>query len=107
MAAGRPAYLLDGDNLRHGLNADLGFGETDRTENVRRVGEVAQLFADAGTVSVVALISPYRGARDRVRQRHPEVLLRPENGDAAAMADVVIAAVALDGVGHGTVSDRR
>ncbi|MFJ8813065.1 adenylyl-sulfate kinase [Amycolatopsis thermoflava] len=70
VAAGRPAYLLDGDNLRHGLNADLGFGAADRAENVRRVGEVARLFADAGVVAVASLISPYRADRDRVREVH-------------------------------------
>jgi bifunctional enzyme CysN/CysC len=68
--AGRPAYLLDGDNLRHGLNADLGFGAGDRAENVRRVGEVAKLFADAGLVAVVSLVSPYRADRNRVRSAH-------------------------------------
>ena len=67
---GRPAYLLDGDNLRHGLNADLGFSAADRAENVRRVGEVARLFADAGLVAVVSLVSPYRVDRDRVRAQH-------------------------------------
>lgn len=69
VAAGRAAYLLDGDNLRHGLNGDLGFGAADRVENIRRVGEVAVLFADAGVVAVVPLISPYRSARDAVRER--------------------------------------
>ena len=68
--AGRPAYLLDGDNLRHGLNADLGFGANDRAENVRRVGEVAKLFSDAGMVAVVSLVSPYRADRNRVRSAH-------------------------------------
>ena len=68
--AGRPAYLLDGDNLRHGLNADLGFSPADRGENVRRVGEVARLFADAGMVAVVSLVSPYRADRDQVRAAH-------------------------------------
>ncbi|ASF07999.1 adenylyl-sulfate kinase [Nocardia brasiliensis NBRC 14402] len=70
VAAGRPAFLLDGDNLRHGLNVDLGFSAADRVENVRRVGEVARLFADAGVVAVVSLISPYRADRDRVRAAH-------------------------------------
>ncbi|MEU7632202.1 adenylyl-sulfate kinase [Nocardia sp. NPDC049220] len=70
VAAGRPAFLLDGDNLRHGLNADLGFSAADRGENVRRVGEVARLFGEAGVVAVVSLISPYRADRDRVRERH-------------------------------------
>ena len=69
IASGRAAYLLDGDNLRHGLNGDLGFSAHDRGENVRRVGEVAALFADAGVVAVVPLVSPYRADRDRVRQR--------------------------------------
>ena len=68
--AGRAAYLLDGDNLRHGLNADLGFEAQDRVENVRRVGEVAKLFADAGVVAVVSLVSPYRSDRNRVRSEH-------------------------------------
>lgn len=68
--AGRAAYLLDGDNLRHGLNGDLGFSAPDRTENVRRVGEVARLFADAGVVALVPLISPYRADRDRARAAH-------------------------------------
>ncbi|MQA11182.1 MAG: adenylyl-sulfate kinase [Pseudonocardiaceae bacterium] len=70
VAAGRPAYLLDGDNVRHGLNADLGFSAPDRTENVRRLGEVARLFADAGVVAVVSLISPYRADRELVRATH-------------------------------------
>ena len=64
---GRPTYLLDGDNLRHGLNGDLGFSAEDRHENVRRVGEVARLFADAGVVALVPLISPYVLDRDRAR----------------------------------------
>jgi bifunctional enzyme CysN/CysC len=72
VAQGRPAYLLDGDNLRHGLNADLGFSAADRTENIRRVGEVARLFADAGVVALVPVISPYRADRDRARAIHGE-----------------------------------
>jgi bifunctional enzyme CysN/CysC len=67
---GRPAYVLDGDNLRHGLNADLGFSAADRSENVRRVGEVARLMADAGLVVLAPVISPYRADRDRVRAAH-------------------------------------
>ena len=70
LAAGRPAYLLDGDNLRHGLNGDLGFSAADRSENVRRVGHVARLFADAGTVALVPLISPLREHRDLARALH-------------------------------------
>lgn len=70
VARGIPAYRLDGDNLRHGLNADLGFTPEDRAENVRRVGAVAQLLADAGTVAIASLISPYRADRDRIRAEH-------------------------------------
>ncbi|MEM7341625.1 MAG: adenylyl-sulfate kinase [Actinomycetota bacterium] len=70
LEAGRPAYLLDGDNLRQGLNGDLGFSAADRDENVRRVAHVARLFADAGVVSIVPLISPYRAARDLARALH-------------------------------------
>jgi len=66
-AAGTPAALLDGDALRRGLNSDLGFSDADRTENVRRVGEVARLMTDAGLVVLVALISPFRSDRDRAR----------------------------------------
>ncbi|MDI9917837.1 adenylyl-sulfate kinase [Rhodococcus sp. IEGM 1379] len=76
VAAGIPAYRLDGDNLRHGLNADLGFSADDRTENVRRVGSVAQMFADSGAVAVACLISPYREDRDRVRAAHEAAGLR-------------------------------
>jgi bifunctional enzyme CysN/CysC len=75
LAGGRAAYILDGDNLRHGLNGDLGFSAEDRAENVRRVGEVARLFADAGIVVVVPLISPYRADRDRVRAAHDAAAL--------------------------------
>jgi len=67
---GRYAYLLDGDNLRTGLTGDLGFDRADREENARRVSEVALLFADAGVVAVVALISPYAESRRRARQAH-------------------------------------
>ncbi|WP_232668076.1 adenylyl-sulfate kinase [Pseudonocardia sp. TRM90224] len=70
VAAGRPAYLLDGDNLRHDLNSDLGFGRADRAENVRRTGAVAKLFADSGAVAIVSLVSPYRQDRDAVRAAH-------------------------------------
>ncbi|HLM62710.1 MAG TPA: adenylyl-sulfate kinase [Acidimicrobiales bacterium] len=73
VATGRAAYLLDGDNLRHGLNADLGFSAADRTENIRRVGEVARLFADAGVVALVPVISPYAADRDRARGIHDAV----------------------------------
>lgn len=141
---GRPAYVLDGDNLRHGLNGDLGFSAADRAENVRRVGHVARLLGDAGVVALVPLISPYRADRDLVRALHaeadlpfvevfvdtpvelceqrdpkglyrkarageitgftgiddpyeappsPELVLRPDDGDPAAMASLVLAAL--------------
>jgi bifunctional enzyme CysN/CysC len=66
---GMQTYVLDGDNVRHGLNADLRFSPQDRVENIRRVGEVANLFADAGLIVIAALISPYRSDRQRVRDR--------------------------------------
>ncbi len=66
-AQGVYTYLLDGDNVRHGLNRDLGFGAGDRVENIRRIGEVARLFVDAGLVVLTAFISPFRADRDRVR----------------------------------------
>ncbi|GAB2680631.1 adenylyl-sulfate kinase [Nocardia goodfellowii] len=142
VAAGRPAFLLDGDNLRHGLNADLGFSAEDRVENIRRVGEVARLFAESGAVAVVSLISPYQADRDKARAAHeaagipfvevfvdtpleicesrdpkgmyakarageirgftgidapyerperPDLVLRPEDGDPATMAQSIIA----------------
>jgi len=69
-ARGLISYTLDGDNLRHGLNGDLGFSADDRAENVRRVGEVARLFADAGVIALVPLISPYRAGRDHARALH-------------------------------------
>jgi adenylylsulfate kinase len=61
------AYVLDGDNIRHGLNKDLGFSPKDRTENIRRIGEVAKLFTDASVINITAFISPYRADRDSVR----------------------------------------
>ena len=61
------AYILDGDNIRHGLNKNLGFSPMDRTENIRRIGEVAKLFTDGGMVTLTAFISPYRADRDQVR----------------------------------------
>lgn len=139
---GQPTYMLDGDNLRHGLNGDLGFSAADRTENVRRVSEVARLFADAGVIALVPLVSPYRADRDRAREIHraadvpffevfmdtpleiaesrdpkglyklaregkienftgitdpyeapekPELVLRPDAGDPATMATLVLA----------------
>ena len=66
------AYVLDGDNIRFGLNKDLGFSPADRTENIRRIGEVAKLFADGCVVTLTAFISPYREDRDKVRAIMPE-----------------------------------
>src|SRR6266481_3397021 len=67
---GRLAYVLDGDNIRHGLNKNLGFSAADREENIRRIGEVAKLFADAGVITMTSFISPYRKDRDTVRALH-------------------------------------
>lgn len=69
---GALAYVLDGDNVRHGLNADLGFGPDARRENIRRIGEVARLFVDAGAIVLTAFISPYRDDRASVRALLPE-----------------------------------
>ena len=76
VTSGRPSYLLDGDNLRLGLNEDLNFSAKDRHENVRRVAEVARLFADAGLVALVPLISPYREDRENAREIHGQFDLR-------------------------------
>jgi adenylylsulfate kinase len=67
---GRLAYVLDGDNIRHGLNKNLGFSAADREENIRRIGEVAKLFADCGVIAMTSFISPYRKDRDTVRALH-------------------------------------
>ena len=67
---GRLAYVLDGDNIRHGLNKNLGFSAADREENIRRIGEVAKLFADCGVIAMTSFISPYRKDRDAVRALH-------------------------------------
>ena len=76
VTSGRPSYLLDGDNLRLGLNEDLNFRAEDRHENVRRVAEVARLFADAGLIALVPLISPYRDDRQNAREVHDRFGLR-------------------------------
>jgi adenylylsulfate kinase len=70
--SGRAAYRLDGDNLRTGINADLGFSKDERLENCRRVAEVARLFADAGVIAIVAVISPYAQSRELARRIHAE-----------------------------------
>ncbi|GIL79835.1 hypothetical protein Vretimale_12454 [Volvox reticuliferus] len=67
--SGKVTALLDGDNIRHGLNSNLGFSATDREENIRRIGEVSKLFADTGIITLVSFISPYRKDRDNVRSR--------------------------------------
>ncbi|WP_017093664.1 adenylyl-sulfate kinase [Vibrio splendidus] len=64
---GKHSYLLDGDNVRHGLNKDLGFSDTDRVENIRRIGEVAKLFVDSGTIVLTAFISPFITDREQAR----------------------------------------
>lgn len=64
---GKRTYLLDGDNIRHGLNRDLGFSEADRIENIRRIGEIAKLFVDSGLIVLTAFISPFQKEREQVR----------------------------------------
>ncbi|QUM87896.1 adenylyl-sulfate kinase [Moritella sp. 36] len=68
LSLGKHSYLLDGDNVRHGLNKDLGFSDTDRVENIRRIGEVAKLFVDAGSIVLTAFISPFIADRRQVRE---------------------------------------
>lgn len=72
LAQGIQAYRLDGDNVRFGLNKDLGFSEADRNENIRRIGEVSKLFADSCVLSLASFISPYKKDRDSVRKIHEE-----------------------------------
>ena len=72
VTAGRPAYVLDGDNLRHGLTSDLGFDAASRAENVRRVAHVAAILADAGAVAIVSLVSPYEADRRHAREIHDQ-----------------------------------
>ena len=76
LSRGYLAYVLDGDNVRHGLNKNLGFSAEDREENIRRIGEVAKLFADAGLVTMTSFISPYRRDRDLARRIHEEAGIR-------------------------------
>jgi adenylylsulfate kinase len=75
LARGIHAYRLDGDNIRHGLNKNLGFSAEDRAENIRRVGEVAKLFSDASMITVASFISPYRRDRDLARKLHEDAKL--------------------------------
>jgi adenylyl-sulfate kinase len=76
IAAGRPAFLLDGDNLRHGLNGDLGFDDAARCENVRRTAHVARLLAESGTIALVSLVSPYASDREAAAALHATEDLR-------------------------------
>lgn len=73
---GKLSYRLDGDNIRHGLNKNLGFSAEDRAENIRRIGEVAKLFADGGILALSSFISPYRADRDLVRKLHEDAKLK-------------------------------
>lgn len=66
---GRAVYLLDGDNIRHGINSDLGFSDADRNENIRRIAEIAALFQDAGVITLVSFISPFQEMRDFAKQK--------------------------------------
>ncbi len=85
---GRHAYLLDGDNVRHGLNADLGFSDADRTENIRRITQTAKLFADAGLITLVSFITPFEEMRRQARQvlgdRYFEVYVKADLAVCAA-----------------------
>jgi adenylylsulfate kinase len=99
---GKAAYRLDGDNIRHGLNSDLGFSETDRNENIRRITEVAALFKDAGIITLVAFISPFRKMRDCARQRigpesFVEVYVKADLATCAARDPKGLYAKAQDG----------
>jgi adenylylsulfate kinase len=76
VSQGVNSYRLDGDNVRHGLNKNLGFSAEDRTENIRRISEVAKLFNDAGAITLTSFISPYRSDRDEARKLHEENGLR-------------------------------
>lgn len=76
MSRGIPAYGLDGDNVRTGLNKNLGFSQTDREENIRRVAEVAKLFADSGVVSICSFVSPFADDRDMARSIHKNADLK-------------------------------
>jgi adenylylsulfate kinase len=94
---GRLAYRLDGDNIRHGLNANLGFSAEDRHENIRRIGEVSRLFADAGAIALVSFISPYRADRDQVRRIHERGIASSDAAaSGASMGDLPFLEVFVD-----------
>ncbi len=86
--AGVPCYRLDGDNIRRGLNKNLGFSAEDRAENIRRIGEVCKLFSDAGVVTLASFISPYKADRDQVRALHDEAGLEFCETHVAASLEV-------------------
>ncbi|MDQ0258049.1 adenylylsulfate kinase [Evansella vedderi] len=69
---GKRSYILDGDNIRHGINSDLGFSDRDRVENIRRIGEISRLFVDSGQIVLTAFISPFRDDREMVRELFSE-----------------------------------
>jgi len=85
---GKTTYVLDGDNIRHGLNKDLGFGPSDRQENIRRIGEVAKLFTDAGVIVLAAFVSPYKEDRDNVRS----LLKGGEGGSRKSFVEIYVRA---------------
>ncbi|KAL1883849.1 hypothetical protein VTK73DRAFT_7637 [Phialemonium thermophilum] len=85
---GLAAYRLDGDNVRFGLNRDLGFSERDRNENIRRIAEVARLFADSATIAITSFISPYRADRDAARRLHEQA--SPAGDDPLPFIEVFV-----------------
>ncbi len=87
---GTHAYVLDGDNVRHGLNQNLGFSPEDRTENIRRIGEVAKLFTDAGIIALTSFISPYRADRERARQASDRVVSGEAFREVHIKADLAV-----------------
>ncbi|KAI5288589.1 Adenylyl-sulfate kinase [Ascosphaera acerosa] len=93
---GIAAYRLDGDNVRFGLNKDLGFSEADRNENIRRIAEVAKLFAESGAVAITSFISPYRQDRDLARRLHQEAKEAVAGGDEGDGAGLPFVEVYVD-----------
>ena len=87
---GVSAYRLDGDNVRFGLNKDLGFSEKDRNENIRRIGEVAKLFADASTIAITSFISPYRADRDLARELHAKASAEGSDDEPIPFVEVFV-----------------
>ena len=85
--SGHNVYVLDGDNVRAGLNADLGFSPRDRTENIRRVGEVAALMADAGLIAITAFISPYKSDRDKHAKQQENIFMNSDGFTTCELRD--------------------